>query len=112
MLGYVKKLLRKWVAEPNKDLPTPAVDASPAPAPRVVIAALPEGVSAHNNGGHQNGHGIELPLQPILNGLPLELQPRLTNRDAASLTIRIPLEKILAQLSSGSVKITFGELRQ
>ena len=51
-------------------------------------------------------------MQPILAGLPLELQPRLKNPDAGALTVCIPLEKILAQLSRGSVKIPFGELRQ
>ncbi len=51
-------------------------------------------------------------MQPILGGLPLELQPRIKHPDAGPLTICIPLEKILAQLSQGSVKITFGELRQ
>ena len=76
------------------------------------MAPPPEGAPAHTNGSHQNGRGIELPLQPILGGLPLELQPRLRHPDAGALTISIPLEKILAQLSRGAVKITFGELRQ
>jgi predicted regulator of Ras-like GTPase activity (Roadblock/LC7/MglB family) len=67
--------------------------------------------SPHNNGAHQNGKGIELPLQPILSGLPLELQPRLLHPDAGALTISVPLEKILAQLSRGVVQIPFGELR-
>ena len=65
-----------------------------------------------SNGVHQNGKGIELPLQPILSGLPLELQPRLKHPDAGALTISVPLEKILAQLSRGAVQISFGELRQ
>ena len=51
-------------------------------------------------------------MQPILAGLPLELQPRLKNPDAGDLTVCVALEKVLAQLSRGSVKIPFGELRQ
>jgi len=112
MFGYVKNLLRKWVETPEEDRPVPAVSAAPAPARRIVMAPLPGATPAPKNGGHQNGRGIELPLQPILNGLPLELQPRLTNQDAGARTISIPLEKILAQLSRGIVKIPFGELRQ
>ncbi len=64
------------------------------------------------NGVHQNGKGVELPLQPILSGLPLELQPQLKHADAGSLTISVPLERILAQLSRGAVRIPFGDLRQ
>ena len=76
------------------------------------MAPRPEAAPARENGSHHNGRGIELPLQPILGGLPLELQPRLKQHDAGALTICIPLEKILAQLSRGAVKISFGELRQ
>jgi len=112
MFGYVKNILRKWVETPDDNQPAPAVRATPAPARRTVMASLHQSASAHKNGSHQNGKGIELPLQPLLDGLPLELQPRLKHPDAGALTISIPLEKILAQLSRGAVRITFGELRQ
>ncbi len=120
MFGYVKNLLRKWVETPDNWVETPddtqpaeTASAASAHARRIVMAPpLPGTAPARKNGSHQNGRGIELPLQPILGGLPLELQPRLRNADAGELTISIPLEKILAQLSRGSVKITFGELRQ
>ena len=58
-----------------------------------------------------NGKGLELPLQSILQILPLELQPRVLYPEVGDSTISVPLEKILAQLSRGSVKISFGELR-
>jgi predicted regulator of Ras-like GTPase activity (Roadblock/LC7/MglB family) len=122
MFGYVKNLLRKWVETPDGKQSPPAVNPAPAPARRIVLAPPPEGApvrqngsrqnGSHQNGSHQNGKGIELPLQPIIGGLPLDLQPRLKRTEAAGLTISIPLEKILAQLSHGVVKITFGELRQ
>jgi predicted regulator of Ras-like GTPase activity (Roadblock/LC7/MglB family) len=112
MFGYVKNLLRKWVEKPDDNQPPTAVSAAPAPSRRTVMAPPPEDASAHNNDSHQNGRGIELPLQPILGGLPLELQPRLRHPDAGALTISIPLDTILTQLSRGAVKITFGELRQ
>jgi predicted regulator of Ras-like GTPase activity (Roadblock/LC7/MglB family) len=112
MFGHLKKLLRRLVETPGEDQPAPAPDAGAGSSRRIVIASRLETAPPHNNGGHQNGRGIELPLQPILSGLPLELQPRLMQPDAGTLTISIPLEKILAQLSRGTVQITFGELRQ
>jgi predicted regulator of Ras-like GTPase activity (Roadblock/LC7/MglB family) len=112
MFGYVKNLLRKWVEAPEHNQAPPTASAAPAPAHRIAPAPLPEGAPARQNGSHRNGRGIELHLQPIIGGLPLDLQPRLKCPDAGALTICIPLEKILAQLSRGVVKITFGELRQ
>ncbi len=56
--------------------------------------------------------GIEIPLQPILAVLPLELRAKVTAPGASSIKISIPVEKILSQLATGSVKISFGELRQ
>ncbi len=112
MFGYVKNLLRKWVETPDGKPSPPAVHPAAAPVRRIVLTPPLEGAPARQNGSHQNGKGIELPLQPIIGGLPLELQPRLKRSEAAGLTICVPLEKILAQLSRGAVKITFGELRQ
>jgi predicted regulator of Ras-like GTPase activity (Roadblock/LC7/MglB family) len=112
MFSYVKNLLRDLMAMPGEGQPAPVVNAPPAPAPPPVMAPLPQRVPAPGNGTHQNGRGIELPLQSILGNLPLELQPRLKNPDAGALTISIRLEKILGQLSRGVVKVPFGELRQ
>ena len=113
MFGHLKNLLRRLVETPGEDQPAPAPgSAATASTRRIVMAPHLETASPRNNGVHQNGRGIELPLQPILSGLPLELQPRLLNPDAGALTICIPLEKILAQLSRGTVQIPFGDLRQ
>jgi len=86
--------------------PTPASERRTAPASR------PRAVPAGTTGARQNGRGVELPLQPVFASLPTELQPRLIQADPGPLTICIPLEKVLAQLSRGSVQISFGELRQ
>jgi predicted regulator of Ras-like GTPase activity (Roadblock/LC7/MglB family) len=111
--------------------------APPAPAPRSVpnrqnggrgtpaFQATPGAYQpGHQNGGHQNGghqrpahqngsgKGVEVSLQKILEGLPLELQPRVRHANVGDATISIPLEKVLSQLSRGAVKLSFGELRQ
>ncbi len=114
MFGFLKSLLRKpqdSVAENEHIAPEP-VPARPKAAslPRQGSNARPA-MPARKNGTH-NGKGVELPLQAILENLPLELQPRVAQSDVGELSISVPLEKILAQLSRGAVKISFGELRQ
>jgi predicted regulator of Ras-like GTPase activity (Roadblock/LC7/MglB family) len=112
MAGFFQNLLRKLVADPAESQhPNGSKTASahlpqPAASPPPKVAPLPKKSAFHN------GKGVDLPLQPILAGLPLELQPRLKHSDAGELTVCVPLEKILAQLASGAVKIPFGELRQ
>jgi len=112
MLGYVESLLRKWVARSDETQPAGSVRPPSEPARPPVMARCPARAPAHNNVSHHNGGGLELPLQPILGNLPLELQPRLKCPAAGALIISIPLEKILAQLSHGVVKLPFGELRR
>jgi len=82
----------------------------------------PSGYQQHQNGGPQrqshqgnpngSGKGVEVPLQKILEVLPMELQPRVRNPHVGDATISIPLEKVLSQLSRGAVRLSFGELRQ
>jgi predicted regulator of Ras-like GTPase activity (Roadblock/LC7/MglB family) len=77
---------------------------------------------AYQNQNGQNGgasragqalsKSIDVPLASILQGLPVELQSRVMNVDVSGVAIHIPLERVLSQLSRGSVKISFGELRQ
>src|SRR5690242_19751268 len=118
------------------DYAAPAAPPAP-PAPRSAphrqnggrgtpaFQAAPAGYQpVHQNGGHQNGgqqrpthpngsgKGVEVSLQKILEGLPLELQPRVRHANVGDATISIPLEKVLSQLSRGAVKLSFGELRQ
>ncbi len=95
---------------PDQSRSAPA--AASATAGAVATDSQSEPAAPRNNGGHHNGRGIELPLQSILAGLPLELQARVINTDAGALTVMIPLEKVLSQLSRGVVQISFGELRQ
>jgi predicted regulator of Ras-like GTPase activity (Roadblock/LC7/MglB family) len=110
MFGYLKSVLRKWVLTPDEGQAAPVTSAASAPGHKLVVAPAPGAVPA--NGGQQNRRGIDLPLQPILTGLPVELQPHLKSADAGTLTLCVPLDRILAQLSRGSIRVPFGELRQ
>ena len=60
----------------------------------------------------ENPDELQLPLQSILAAMPMDLRAKVMQAPPADAIISIPLEKILTQLAFGSVKITFGELRQ
>src|SRR5258708_15519788 len=109
MFEFLKNIFRKpsETATDCEEPFEPAVETEEiTPAPAVHYS------QSMRVGSHQNGRGLEIPLQAILQALPLELQPRVKQPDVGPLTISVPLEKILAQLSSGVVKVSFGELRQ
>jgi predicted regulator of Ras-like GTPase activity (Roadblock/LC7/MglB family) len=114
MFGFFKNLLRKPSADSPEGQQQLAyeTEAPQAPAPRPAPAPAATRSHARPSGSRQNAGIIELPLQNILNSLPLELQARVRQPDVGDLTISVPLEKILAQLSRGVVKVAFGELRQ
>ena len=98
----VQEVTPQMVDDPMEQMPESRPVARPfGPRPNAGVSGTP--------GLH--GKGVLLPLQSILNGLPLELQPRVTCPDVGDATISLPLEKILSQLSRGAVKISFGELR-
>jgi predicted regulator of Ras-like GTPase activity (Roadblock/LC7/MglB family) len=60
----------------------------------------------------ENPDNLQLPLQPILAAMPMDLRAKVMQAPPLGMILSIPLEKILTQLAFGSVKITFGELRQ
>jgi predicted regulator of Ras-like GTPase activity (Roadblock/LC7/MglB family) len=119
MFGFLKPFLRKLVEAPVETEPTPEPDYFPENFPSNGPSAAPRAVTPSRD-HHQNNRlpasrpgsrGVELPLQPIIQSLPLELQPRVLYPEVGDAVISVPLEKILAQLARGVVKISFGELR-
>ena len=117
MFGFLKNLLRKapensaenYEDTASESVATVASHGNPKPpvfkAPPLRRNNLPANASG-------NGKGIEVSLASVIQGLPLELQPRVRRTDVGDATIIVPLEKVLAQLSRGAVKVSFGELRQ
>ena len=77
-----------------------------APVPAFEPTPTPE---ADSNG--DVGSDVDIPLQSVLKGLPNELKDRVRDLDIRGATMTISLERILAQLPSGAVKISFGSLR-
>jgi predicted regulator of Ras-like GTPase activity (Roadblock/LC7/MglB family) len=83
-----------------RPVPQAAIPTATAPAPRP--APRPVG----------DGSAVQIPLYTIIAVLPLELKTRIRQTMVAEIFIMLPTQRVLEQLSTGSVKITFGELRQ
>jgi predicted regulator of Ras-like GTPase activity (Roadblock/LC7/MglB family) len=140
MFGFLKNILRRPANPPaSNEEPTSEMEYASPPAPPAARPApnrqnggrgtpayqtqaapgyQPGGYPNQNGGpqrpAYQNGgvKGVEVPLQKILEVLPVELQPRVRNPHVGDATISIPLDKVLSQLSRGAVRLSFGELRQ
>lgn len=91
---------RRHVENKDADAPTP-VDPRPP--------AGPSPLRPDDGGGE-----LELPLLPILENLPAGLRAKMTKpaSDLAQARIFISTGRILSQLPTGSVKITFRQLRE
>jgi len=58
-----------------------------------------------------NGGGVTLPLHTVIAVLPLELKTRIQRTMVSDIVVTIPLDRVLIQLGSGVVRLSFGELR-
>src|SRR5262249_6504933 len=81
---------------------------TPRRIPKAAPAAVPEAESDSNG---SIASDVDISLQSVLKGLPHDLKDRLPDLDIRGATMTISLERILSQLPSGSVKISFGSLR-
>ena len=82
-----------------------------APVTAVPGAATPLQMAAPAPTPAENANELQLPLQPIIAAMPMELRAKVTQTPPEGMVISIPLDKVLTQLARGAVKITFGELR-
>jgi hypothetical protein len=81
------------------------------PVTAVPVAATQLQMAALAPTPAENANELQLPLQPIIAALPMELRAKVMQTPPAGMVISIPLDKVLTQLACGAVKITFGELR-
>src|SRR5438034_5411939 len=122
MFGRIKNLFRRrpdeeQVAEPPpSSLPPREFQPGYTPGTRPPAAAPP--APAQTEAAMEEleepsiGDSIRLLLKPVLLKLPDTLKGRVRQPPVGGVQISIPLQKVLTQLHQGSVKISFGELRQ
>ena len=108
--GRLRNMFRKSTAG-GDDVATPANETEAAPA----TAAPPSnGHDGGNGSAHSHGsvYGITLPLNVVLATLPLELRGKIRQADAGERTFSVAFDKVLPQLASGTVKVSYGEIRR
>jgi len=112
LLGYFKGIFRKSEAAAEESFgETDVMVAAPAlNLPPVAVAPPP---SPQNGIGHQGQGvpGVEIPLQSVLNGFPMELRAKIRIQTVGDLMVTIALDKILGQLGQGVVQVPFGDIR-
>lgn len=64
------------------------------------------------NSSEEKVECLDLPLSSIYHALPPDLQSRVRLPDAGEAHVAVPLAMVLPQLGRGSVKLSFGELRE
>jgi predicted regulator of Ras-like GTPase activity (Roadblock/LC7/MglB family) len=113
-VGLLKQLRRRLDGSP---LAPSAASPSAAPAPKSPSAGTPHPgptppAPSPATAKPAVGNQISIPFCAIVGGLPMELRARVKVAETTGLLFPMPVEKILPQLASGVVKVTFGELRQ
>ena len=122
MFGRIKNLFRRRTQEeevaepPPSSFPPREFHPGYIPGARPPVAALPTPAQAEAAIEELEqpsiGDSIRLSLKPVLLRLPDLLKTRVRQPPVGVVQISIPLQKVLTQLQQGSVKISFGELRQ
>jgi predicted regulator of Ras-like GTPase activity (Roadblock/LC7/MglB family) len=128
MFALVKNWFRKSADFPSAEKPAPELQEPDYPTESNSGYVEPAGSTAPDTGeplapvdnntaqtteDTQTLEGIlPLPLASVFNVLASDLQARVRLPLNGSANIAVPLETILPQLDRGSVKISFGELRQ
>lgn len=120
--GLLRGLLRRLDDNEAPASQTLRPLAAAVPPPVTVVPATPlaeatafEPLPETNGAGSApaaNPDELQLPLQSILTALPMDLRAKVMQNPPVGMMVSLPLEKVLTQLAFGSVKITFGELRQ
>ncbi|MSU59132.1 MAG: roadblock/LC7 domain-containing protein [Pedosphaera sp.] len=112
--GFLKHLFQK-----SGSHDAPAKTVAPEESATAWSAAFPPATPAANaTNGNGNGHGaapvngLAIPLQTVLAGFSLELRGKIRQANTGDLTVTVAFDKILSQLSSGVVRVNFGDIRR
>jgi predicted regulator of Ras-like GTPase activity (Roadblock/LC7/MglB family) len=111
MFATFKKLFGKKV-EIAIDSPTDFQPGAVPPVTRINPSRQVRVEARQTDSAASMPAAIAIPLKSVLSRLPEALTRRVIQSDVGEAEIFIPTQKVLSQIAKGSVKISFGELRQ
>ena len=112
--GFLRGLLRHIDdRSPARHVTPPTPPTAPV-SPPVAPAQAPQNtfVAPVVECAPLNATEIQIPLAAVIAHLPMDLKAKLMSAPAAGQMVALAVETVLQQLAFGSVKISFGELRQ
>jgi predicted regulator of Ras-like GTPase activity (Roadblock/LC7/MglB family) len=114
MFPKLKKLFSK-IARPERvpllSPPSAVQKTHPAPAPAAPVG-LPIPQSSPADVPSSSSDSIAISLESVINRLPAALRSHVGDSGRAHVSILVPIKRISEQLLRGTVKISFGELKQ
>jgi predicted regulator of Ras-like GTPase activity (Roadblock/LC7/MglB family) len=114
MFPKLKKLFSK-IARPERvpllSPPSPVQKTHPAPASAAPVG-LPIPQSSPADVPSSSSDSITISLESVINRLPAALRSHVGDSGRAHVSILVPIKRISEQLLRGTVKISFGELKQ
>jgi predicted regulator of Ras-like GTPase activity (Roadblock/LC7/MglB family) len=114
MFPKLKKLFSK-IARPERvpllSPPSAVQKTHPAPAPAAPVG-LPIPQSFPVDVPSSSSDSISISLESVINRLPAALRSHVGDSGRAHVSILVPIKRISEQLLRGTVKISFGELKQ
>src|SRR5258706_8665266 len=112
MFPKLKKLFSK-VTRPERG---PLLSPQPAVINPLPTSAAPVGLPIRQSSpvdvSSSTSDSIAISLESVINRLPAALRSQVGNSGRAHVSILVPIKKIAEQLLRGSVRISFGELKQ
>ncbi len=112
LAGFVRGLLRQFDDhEPARHVTPPAPATPPTPEPSHEPANEPSNNDAPASTVAASDT-LDLPLAPVIAGLPMDLKAKLMAHPQPGQAISLPLETVISQLAFGAVKVPFGEIRR
>src|SRR5262245_59824036 len=117
--GQMFKSLKKLFGKRGEGTVQTMPDARTASRSPFAASAADDQVNTPNGETHprsampaSTGSRLALPLRTVLAKLPDDLSGRVRQMDVGEAEVFIPMQKVLSQLATGAVRISYGELRQ
>ncbi len=110
MFKFLKKIFTEKVEEPQRKEPIDSIVTSDKSKNRALVINKSDKEQQPTIETYKDS--ISIAISSIILGFSDKLKAEIIKKPSSSETFKIPVEKILPQIQTGAVKITFGELKK